>query len=68
MEMPSTKVTTFAVAGALATVVTWLAQVLLHQNIPGEVQAAIAIIVGFRLAYWVPETRPASSAREHLGR
>lgn len=62
METPSTKVSTFAVAAAVVTFIVWVVRVALHVEVPGEVQAALAVVVGGLLAYYVPEANPPSSA------
>ena len=66
METPSTKVTTFTLAAAVAAIVAWAVETWAHVHIPDGIQMALAIVVGAILAYWVPETNPASSARRHL--
>lgn len=62
METPSSKVTAFGVGTAVAIFVVWVVRISLHVEMPHEVEGAFGLIVGFALAYFVPEQNPPSSA------
>lgn len=51
---PLAKVSGGALAGALAIVITWLLRELAGIDMPGEVQAAIAVIIGYLVSYLIP--------------
>jgi hypothetical protein len=51
---PINKVTGGALAGALATLLTWLVREFGGVDIPGEVQAAVAVIIGYAVSYLIP--------------
>ena len=59
--MPNTKVSTAALAGAIVVIVGWAVQYFFGVDIPGEVHAAAAVVIGALLAYLVPEKNPAPS-------
>ena len=54
MQTPNKKVGAGALAGALAIVLIWIVS-LFGVEVPGAVGAAIATILGFITAYYVPE-------------
>jgi hypothetical protein len=62
MESPSTKVSAFGVGTAVAIFVVWVVRLSLHVEMPHEVEGSIGLVVGFVLAYFVPEQNPPSSA------
>ena len=64
MQAPSTKVTTAALAGALTAVVVWAVEAAATIDIPDRIETSAVVVVGFVLAYLVPETRPPESAME----
>jgi hypothetical protein len=51
---PLAKVSGGALAGALATLLTWLVREFGGVDIPGEVQAAVAVIIGHAVSYLIP--------------
>lgn len=64
MQTPSTKVTTAALAGAVVAVLLWAAQRFAGIEVPAEAEQSLVVVVGFVLAYLVPERRPPESAME----
>lgn len=56
MQKPNRKVGAGALAGALSIVLIWVIS-LTGVEVPGAVGAAIASILGFVTAYYVPEAK-----------
>lgn len=53
-RVPSQKVAAGALAGALTTIAIWAIKTFAHQDIPGEVAAAITTVLTFIVSYIVP--------------
>lgn len=61
--VPNAKVASGSVAGAVTIVLVWVAA-LLGLEIPTEVAQAITILIGFGVAYLVPEKVPGKRVKE----
>jgi hypothetical protein len=60
MQTPSTKVTAAGLGGAVVTILAYVLNAALGIDIPAEVGAAGATVVGFGLGYAVKEQNPAN--------
>jgi hypothetical protein len=54
--MPTNKVGSALLAGALSVILVWAIKQFAHQDIPAEVGSAFTTILGFVTAYLVPDT------------